>query len=367
MMIFLLLIVFGGYLVCLLALLYGWESTLLRPLNKAEEYQAISVIVPFRNEEKNLDSLVQSLKLIQYPSDKLEFIFVNDHSTDKSVEILTSGILSNARVIELESQKSGKKGALTKGIECASSEIIVTTDADCQFQSDWLESINSLFSDLGVKMVIGSVAISNPKRLFDQMQTIEFASLIGSGASLLHWKIPAMANGANLAFRKSSFVEVNGYDGNENIPSGDDEYLLRKFFATWSAGVVFNPSMDSVVYTAPQKSLFSFFQQRLRWAGKWKYQTDASLKRTAVLVFAFQLVFLASFAFYWFSESPLILILLLSKAALEGVFLFRICQFLRIRLAWLAFTLLQIFYPFYVVITAIGSLILPFEWKGRKY
>jgi cellulose synthase/poly-beta-1,6-N-acetylglucosamine synthase-like glycosyltransferase len=362
-----LLIVFGSYLVCLLVLLYGWERSLARPISKSDVFQKISVIIPFRNEEKNLVALVQSLKSIQYPANKIEFIFVNDSSSDNSVETLKLLNLSNSKVIELRNEKTGKKAALTKGVESASSEIIVTTDADCQNQSNWLESINSLFSDLNVKMVVGGVAISNPKGLFNQLQAIEFASLIGSGASLLHWQIPAMANGANLAFRKSAFLDVGGYEGNENIPSGDDEYLLRKFFATRPEGVVFNSSVDSVVSTTPQKSLRSFFHQRLRWAGKWKHQTNASLKWTAVFVFLFQLTFLASFFFYWLSGSKLILMLLLSKAALEGILLFRVCQFLSVRFSLLSFALLQIVYPFYVVITAIGSLILPFEWKGRKY
>ena len=360
------LLVFGSYFLFLMTLLYGWEKILGAPQSQSENSQSISVIVPFRNESSNLKSLIHSLSMLRYPKDKLEVILVNDHSTDNSVKILNS-YPGNFKTIDLGIDESGKKAALTKGIEAATSEVIITTDADCQHNPDWLNSVNSLFNDAKVSMVLGGVAMSDSQSFFSRSQAIEFASLIGSGASLLYWGIPAMANGANLAFRRNAFFEVKGYEGNEGVASGDDVYLLQKIFFRYPDGVVFNNDPNSVVSTIPQPSLASFFQQRFRWAGKWKYQNNSSVKWAAVSVFFFQMAFLGSFSYYLITHNRLILILLFSKAVLESIFLSRVCEFLNVRLKLLPFAFLQIIYPLYVVITAIGSIQLPFEWKGRKY
>jgi hypothetical protein len=216
-------------------------------------------------------------------------------------------------------------------------------------------------------MVLGGVALTNTKTLFSKMQAIEWSSLIGSGFSLLGWNVPAMANGANLSFKRNLFIELKGYEGNEHIPSGDDEYLLQKFFKNDSAGVLVNSNPDSVVCTSSIPSLNQFFQQRIRWAGKWKFQADSTIKWTAFMIFAFQCSFISALLIYSFNGTSVLGLLLLSKAAIEAIFLFRVSQFLKVRMSLIPFALLQLLYPIYVVITAIGSLFLSFEWKGRKY
>lgn len=358
---------FGVYIVLILFFLYGWEASAGKLIPNTDLSRSVAVIVPIRNEALHLPFLIKSLSGIKYSPDKLEFIFVNDHSDDDSIAILSSVQLPNIKIINLTGDESGKKAALQKGIELSSAEIIVTTDADCKHHPNWLNSINAAFSQSNVNMVVGGVIISVNNSIFSKMQAIELVSLIGSGASLLQWKIPAMANGANLAFRRDLFFELKGYEGNEDIPSGDDEYLLRKFFNHNPAGVQFNNDPDSVVTTKPQNSLTKFFQQRIRWAGKWKHQTNRKIKWLAFLIFIFQCSFISTIVLYTIYGTPLLLILLLSKAILEAIFLFRVGQFLKVSLALIPFALLQIFYPIYVVITAIGSLFLSFEWKGRKY
>ena len=361
------LVVFGSYFCFVLFMLYGWELSLDKSLIKSGSCKSIAVIIPIRNEENSIKHLVKSLSEIQYPKEKVEFIFVNDHSTDGSYEILNSINLENHKILDLEQNQSGKKAAITAGIEATTSEIIVTTDADCTHHPNWLNTFNSIFFDLQVNMVVGTVAISVGNSIFGKMQAIELVSLIGSGISLLHWKIPAMANGANLAFRRSIFLDVKGYEGNEDIPSGDDEYLLRKVANYSPSGVIFNHNPDSVVCTKPLGSVRTFFQQRIRWAGKWKHQTNSKTKWIAFLVFVYQCTFILALVFYFIYGINVVLILLLSKAVIEAIFLFRVGQFLKVSVGLIPFALLQIFYPIYVVITAIGSLFLSFEWKDRKY
>jgi len=360
-----LLLIFGFYFIFLLALLYGWERTLIQPVSNSTDFHSITVIIPFRNEEENIETLIQSLQSLNYPKEKLEIILVNDHSSDQSLKALNK-LATPFLLINLEDNEVGKKAALTKGIEIAKSEIIVTSDADCKHPTQWLQSINSFFANPQTQMVVGGVTIQNSKSFFTKLQAIEWASLIGSGASLLQWHIPAMANGANLAFRKSAFLAVGGYEGNEHIASGDDEFLLRKIFKAFPNGIQFNHQLTSVVQTLPQKKIFNFFQQRFRWAGKWKHQTNGKVKLVAFVVFIFQPFFMTSFFLLGGEHQRLVSTMLLAKAGLEGIFLFRVCQFLGVRFTIIPFMMLQLLYPFYVVLTAILSLFVKSSWKGRK-
>jgi glycosyltransferase involved in cell wall biosynthesis len=103
-----------------------------------------SVIIPFRNEDKNLLKLINSFKQLDMSALNVEFIFVNDHSTDQFQEICKH-VKFKFVSYDLPHGQTGKKAALTYGIEKANGEIIVTTDADCEVPSGWVREAILLF------------------------------------------------------------------------------------------------------------------------------------------------------------------------------------------------------------------------------
>jgi biofilm PGA synthesis N-glycosyltransferase PgaC len=359
------LIIFGLYFVSMLALLYGWEKALSRPVVSSTTQQSITVIVPMRNEEQNFSQSTQSIANQNYAADKLQIIFVNDHSTDNTAAIFSSSAPENFLLISLLDGDSGKKTAITRGIERARGSIIVTTDADCQHDPNWIQAINNQFAKSDVQMVVGSVAIKS-NSFFSTLQAIEFSSLIGSGASLLQWNIPAMANGANLAFRREAFEVVGGYQGNEHIASGDDEFLLRKIHQAFPNGVTFNHDATSVVRTDAQQSLLAFFQQRLRWASKWKHNTNGLSTGIAIAASLFQVAFVGLLIAVAICPHRPLQLILLSKMALDGIFLWRVSAFTKSKFSFLPFLLLEFIYPIYVIVIALLSQFFPYSWKGRK-
>jgi biofilm PGA synthesis N-glycosyltransferase PgaC len=360
----LLLIVFGLYFLCLLALLYGWERMLQQKIPHSDRHLTISVIVPFRNEQAHVAQLIDSLKKLSYTSEKLQVIFVNDYSTDETKTLLVN-LPSNSLVFDL-SQSTGKKAAISLGVEKANGEIIVTTDADCTHHPDWLQTINNQFNNPKLQLLVGPVAIQS-RSFFSMLQAIEFSSLIGSGAALLQWSVPAMANGANLAFRREAFLAVNGYEGNQHIASGDDEFLLRKIHQKFPEGISFNNDENSVVMTEPQLSLPAFFQQRLRWASKWKHNTSLMAKLVAVIVFLFQVSIIALLISVTICPNRPLQIIVFSKLAIDGIFLWRISTFLKTKFSFFAFIILEFVYPIYVIVIALLSQVVPFKWKDRIF
>lgn len=358
------LLVFGFYFLCLLALLYGWERMLQQKIASGGKLNYISVIIPIRNEQDNIAKLVESLQQQQYPTDKLQVILVNDHSNDGTNKLLTN-LPPHFLVVDLN-ETSGKKAALTLGVETATGEIIVTTDADCQHQPQWLQSINNQFANVKLQLLIGGVAIQG-KSFFAKFQAIEFSSLIGSGSALLQLGFPTMANGANLAFRKSAFAQVQGYEGNMHIASGDDEFLMRKIHKQFPEGIAFNHDEHSVVATNPLPNMHAFLQQRIRWASKWKHNSNMFTRWVAVLVFLFQVGVIALFVSIIICPNPSLQIVLFSKIALDGIFLWRVSIFLKSKFSLLPFLVLEFIYPVYVIATAVLSQLTRYTWKGRTF
>jgi len=216
-------------------------------------------------------------------------------------------------------------------------------------------------------MVFGGVRIKEDKSFFSKLQALEFCSLIGTGGAMAGLGIPILCNGANLAFLRSAFLEVKGYDGNLDIPSGDDEFLMRKIDRRFPGSIRFQPSGDSVVETRPTESIKAFVGQRLRWAGKWKRSGSQLSQLTAVFIFVFQ----TSFLVLWFAplgnwiSGYFTLFLILGKMIFEYTFLFQVGTFLRVKPRLFHFLVLQFLYPFYVIFIGLASLFTSPEWKGR--
>jgi poly-beta-1,6-N-acetyl-D-glucosamine synthase len=366
------LLLFAIYFALVLLLITGWQIALEKPEEKSVTgtYNKISVIVPFRNEEDNLPKLLDGLLSQSYSKDSYEVILVDDHSTDRSNLLVSSFCAGNPnfKLLHLGTDQQGKKRALTLAIEAATGEIIVTTDADCTVPKDWLAKINSSFQDDKTMMAIGAVKIDPDPSFFSHLQAMEFSSLIGSSAATLSYGVPTMCNGANLAFRKAAFVEVGGYEGNLDIASGDDEFLMRKISKRFSKAISFIPESDSVVSTLAHQTLNGFVNQRVRWAGKWKYSQSISGKVLAIFIFVFQFSYLSLFLVLVGGWIPLKVggLLVVIKFVLEFLFLYNIGVFLRSRWRWLPFFCLQFIYPVYVLWIAFGTEMRGFEWKGRK-
>jgi cellulose synthase/poly-beta-1,6-N-acetylglucosamine synthase-like glycosyltransferase len=325
--------------------------------SKAGEVQFISVVVAVRNEEK-LGELLDGFSRMDYPSGKWEVIIVDD----SDVPIQLPGVFRTLR-----SPLSGKKAAITAGVASAKGDIIVTTDADCRVNPQWLKEINRAFQRPGIKMMIGGVRISEEKSFFSQLQSLEFLSVAGTGAATLGLGFPTMCNGANLSYLREAFAECNGYEGNEHISSGDDEFLMNKFAARWKSSIGFLYSREAVVTTSPRPNVRTFIAQRLRWAGKWKHNINWSTRVFAMVVWIFHLglILMPLAAASGFITWRLFLILAGGKIFVESLFLIPAANFFGVRWRWISFLVLQLIYSFYVISIGLMSQILLPEWKGR--
>ena len=357
--------IFVAYLSLVVALIVGWRLAIRkREVIELQDQPLVSIIIPTRNEENNIALLLNDISAQSYQH--LQIIVVDDHSQDSTIDRVRQEMYRDKRITLLTSTGFGKKQALTAAIKFAQGSILITTDADCRVKKNWIASLLPYFSTHETKMVFGPVKISGHS-FFDDVQALEFTSLIGSGGATAALGFPVMCNGANLAFRKDVFDDVDGYLGNIDIPSGDDEFLMRKIKSKYPKGIVFVGSSEAVVSTSPSKDLNEFIQQRIRWAGKWKHNQSFTSVFLAFFIFSFQTSTIALPILLISNQidPKLGAILLMTKIIVEYIFLQQVSSFLLLRWSWLAFILLQVLYPFYVVAIGLLSNFLSFSWKGR--
>lgn len=351
------------YVLFVFLLWIGWRKALRRNPGQTENASFITVLLPVRNEAENLPNILQDLK--QQLHRPFEVLVIDDHSTDSSGEVVLRNTFSQIRLVT--NSGIGKKSALTTGVREARGDIILTTDADCRIPPSWISSFNACFRREDVKFVFGGVALADRSDFFSALQRIEFSSLVVTAAASSEFSRPVLCNGASLGFRKSVFNEVDGFSGNERIPSGDDEFLMRKVVRHYPDGVVFNPLPIGIVKTAGPSTLRSFFQQRIRWASKWRFNSSWLAVTTALLLLLWQGVFLYCWYDLVANGDLRCAILLVFKSMLDAMLLKPVCRFLNMRWSWVAFFCLQIIYPVYVLTVGILSNFLPYTWKERTY
>ena len=107
------------------------------PVEDDQRLPTVSVVIPARNEERNLKQALESVLALDYPD--LEIIVVNDRSTDRTGAILEKLAKQDPRltVLPIERLPSGwlgKPHALHRGAQQAQGEFILFPDADIVFQ-----------------------------------------------------------------------------------------------------------------------------------------------------------------------------------------------------------------------------------------
>lgn len=353
------------YTVLIVALLTGWDKAVNAETSETRTDELITILVPARNEASNISFLLSDLQKLEDSS--YEVVVIDDHSEDDTVGEVTRLMargFKGLRMIKLTNGQ-GKKHALTFGVDAARGSLIVTTDADCRVSERWLESFRQSFSDSSVKLAFGAVRIHQDKKLWSSIQAIELASLVGSGAAFSGLGFPMLCSGANLAYRKQIFFEVGGYSGNDHIPSGDDEFLLRKIQLLFPGSIRFINHPRNLVETKGV-TFNDFIHQRLRWAGKWGSNNVLSVL-TALFIFLFHLTYLGIVTFGLIEKNLILLITVFAlKSFLEFIYLRKVMFFLRSKWNWPSFIFLQITYSFYVVIIGVLANLKSPVWKGRK-
>jgi cellulose synthase/poly-beta-1,6-N-acetylglucosamine synthase-like glycosyltransferase len=359
------------YCAFLLSVLKG-----LNKLNPSDQNEIpddfISIIIPFRNESENIIKNLTGIIAQNYLKDKFEVIYVNDNSTDDSLEILNEySKPSNIKVLSLPdnySPNAHKKRAIRYGIENSTGEIIVTTDADCFYKENWLWSM-LLNLDEETGFVSGPVEFIEEDSLFSKLQKLEFAGLIITGAGLIGINKPTICNAANIAYRKKVYEAVNGFYDQMDLSSGDDELLMQKIVKDTKYKVRFSLNADSIVLTKGNPDINKFYHQRKRWASKGLFYKNYGLIFKLIMIFLFYLGLIIQpilTLFFFPTLSVTFTIGLHAKFLIEYLILKTGKRLLFTNLSLSSFPVAQLLQVPYIIIAGFAGMFGNLEWKGRK-
>lgn len=359
------IIITTWYVLNIVWLIYGFAIVkTFTPKTNTPSTQ-FTIVVPFRNEKQNLPKLLHSIEQLNYPYDLFNVILVDDDSTD-SFEIpnikFQISVLKNIR-----KTNSPKKDAINTAIKNVETEWIVTTDADCIVPINWLNTFDAFIKEHNPKMMASGVYYQTENSVLDNFQQLDLMSLQATTIGSFGNHMPFMCNGANFAYRKDFFEELDGFKGNDNIASGDDVFLLQKALNYESENVHFVKSNETLVLTQTEKSWATLFHQRVRWASKTGSYSGVYSKQLGLCVFLMNFTWLATLLFWLFSltTTSIFLSVIILKFLVDNILIYQGNKFFKIKTNHLLLS--NLIYPFFSTTVAFYSFFGTYTWKGRTF
>jgi cellulose synthase/poly-beta-1,6-N-acetylglucosamine synthase-like glycosyltransferase len=229
----------------------------------------VSIVIPFRNEQGHLKTLLQSLQQQSYRG-QYEILLINDGSTDESVKIINE--LKKQSAVEItvldspydpDCRLTSKQQALDFGISKAKYEWVALTDADMKLQPEWLNSL-MMNANQKIDLVFGHTAIVPDNRIFSHIQAFQLEFLFCAAYSFHKAGISGSCMGNNMLISKQAYQKAGGQKAiGYNIV--EDRALLNLFRKKKMKICCPEPFMP-LAFTFPCESWHHFFHQFRRWA-----------------------------------------------------------------------------------------------------
>jgi len=371
----LLFVITGIYIILIGSFVTGFDNVKEFSTPSKQFDMGFSIVIPFRNECNNIPQLLDSISKLSYEKQLFECIFVDDDSTDNSVEIIQEYLSKTAVSYSVISNKrcsnSPKKDAILTAIEKAQFDWIITTDADCLLPELWLSNFSAFALEYNPKMIVGPVMYTVKNFSFlEHFQILDFLSLQGATVGSFGVNKPFLCNGANLAYEKETFIEVDGFQGNDSMASGDDIFLFEKFHKRYPDRINFLKSKSSIVYTHAVKTWKGLIQQRMRWAAKSSSYNLQFGKLVGFTVLLMNLAVIISLIMIFVSKdnSYYFLIIFLFKIGVDATLIHKTSQFYRGKNEKIKdFVFGSLLYPFFSSYIVLKTLTGKYTWKGREF
>ena len=218
----------------------------------------VAIIVPCLNEGETVAATADSLLALQYPSDKLEIILVDNGSTDDTPTVMAR-YKGHPQVRVLLEKMRGKHNAVNAGIAVTDADLIGCLDADSFVEPDALLEIIPSFRDENVGATTAAMSVHKPKNILQHMQNAEYIF----GITLRH--VLSSVNGLYVTpgpfslYRRRVVLALGGF--REGHKTEDLEMALRLQKACYWI----ENAPRARVYTKAPLTLAALIKQRARW------------------------------------------------------------------------------------------------------
>ena len=338
--------------------------------NSSAPLPTVTVLVCARDEEINIGRCVGSLSKIDYPSELLQVLIVDDKSTDRTPEILADWQkrMPNLHVLrsgpEIENLR-GKANALAQGMDAATGEFVLVTDADSTVSPGWVREYLAFYED-GTGMV-ASITLQNDDTVFDGLQSVEWSYLLGISMAASNVNMPLSVIGNNMSVRRSAYEGVGGY---RKIPFSvtEDFALYRAIWNAkspsgklWRVRYVLTEGMTVISQACPDFK--AWWRQKHRWV-----KGGEGLKGFGYSIVILGLAGNISMMLALFYLSlPLALLVIGIKWLADFAVMYPVLSTSNHRGLMKFFPLFELYFPFFVLSMPIMIMQKNVKWKGRVY
>jgi len=263
---------------------------------KFNQKNGVSVVICSKNEFNNLQSNLEYFLHQDYVD--FEVIVVDDRSTDDTYDYLlklkeTEKKLRIVHIEETPDHINNKKYAITLGIKASKYDIILLSDADCQPAGyQWIKGMATPFANDQTELVLGYSQYTKTPGLLNAFIRYE---TLWTGVQYLGLALlgkPYMGVGRNLAYRKSLFLDNNGFGRYKHIVGGDDDLFVKEHAKKTNTTVVISP--ETIIFSKPKQKWGDFIIQKQRHLSVGKLYSISD-KILLGLVFLAKIMMIASF------------------------------------------------------------------------
>lgn len=253
------------YMIYIVLSIVVFKHSLFEKPQKDPNYNPFcSLIIPAWNEQDTVADTIKSLHKVTYQN--VEFIFINDGSTDKTSKIISKYLKkikekgdTRFRFID-NKDNQGKAARLNQGIAACKGEFIACMDADTEVEPGIFEKVIPEFQDPEAGAITVAVEVANKKTWLNKIIAVEF----NLGLSLL-LKIFSFARvvwvtpGPFSIYRADLMRKIGGFDP-KNITE-DHEIAFR----IYREGYYIKNTMHAKVYATMPDTFKGSYYQRRRW------------------------------------------------------------------------------------------------------
>ena len=241
----------------------------------------VSIIVPLYNSEKSIKKTVDSLLKQTYPN--LEFILVDDGSTDKSGAIIDELQKKDTRIVTVHQANQGQSSARNAGIRMARGEFLSFVDGDDTIEPDFiLKLVNAIGEDNG--LAVTGVNYHRVKQNTTNVVYVKKVRKIKKNESIKAYMLYLLAldgrmySVINKLFRKDVIVK-NDLEFPLGVYFGEDTRFVLKYLDAMNGEIAFVPEAlynynsgsegSTVKKSGIEKANWRALQKDLKaWVGK---------------------------------------------------------------------------------------------------